>query len=313
MARNVNDWYTSVLYQLRGMPIENSRNGMVKSVDRPTLWTITSPTERVLFCPERKCNPYLHVMETVWMFAGCKDVEFLLPFSRQMGQYADDDGTINGAYGHRWRRHWDRDQIVWAINHLQEDPESRQCVIAMYDPKKDWVSHWKDRPCNTHIYLRVVNGRLDMTVCNRSNDAIWGMTGANAVHMTYLQELIAAGLKRPVGRYHVMTNNLHIYQHHWPMLDNPLTWDHYLDGIKPYPLLGKDETSVWEFLNECEHFVEFGPDGAYKTKWIKHVVVPMYEHYMCRLNRDYHSYDVEENLADDWRLAEVLWRSWNDN
>lgn len=313
MARNVNEWYTDVLSVLGHCGAESSRNGMVKTVPHPSLWTVSRPEERVLFNPDRMCNPYLHVMETVWMFAGANDVEFLLPFSKQMGQYAEPDGKINGAYGHRWRNHFQRDQIMSTIVELQRDPESRQAVISMYDPRQDHHAVWKDRPCNTHIYFRIVDGRLDMTVCNRSNDAVWGMTGANAVHMTYLQELIAAGLRVPVGKYHVMTNNLHIYQRHWTLLDSPKTYDHYRDAeVEPYALLGPNETSVWEFLNECEAFVLNDGEGYYKSSWINDVVIPMYEHYMCRLNGDKYSYDVDENMATDWRRAEILWREWHD-
>ena len=214
MAVNVNDWYTSALYTLRDGEIEKTRNGHVRTLQSPQLFTVQNPRERVLFHPKRNANPYLHVMETVWMFAGSNEVDFLLPFSKQMGEYAN-DGVVNGANGLRWRTHFNRDQIIGTIQELKERPDSRQAVIAMYDPSQDYSPHWKDRPCNTHIYFRVVNGKLDMTVCNRSNDVVWGMCGANAVHMTYLQELVASGIRRPVGRYHVMTNNLHIYEHHW--------------------------------------------------------------------------------------------------
>ena len=288
---------------------------MVKCFLEPTLWRVENPKQRVLFNPKRMCNPYLHVMETIWMFAGAKNVDFLLPFSKQMEVYAEPDGTINGAYGHRWRNYFHRDQIVGVIHELARYPNSRQAVIAMYDPTQDWKQGWKDRPCNTHIYFRVVGGCLDMTVCNRSNDAVWGMTGANAVHMTYLQELIAAGLNRPVGRYYVMTNNLHIYAHHWHLLRNPGNYDHYHDQtyVHPLPLLGEGETDIWEFLQECEAFLVNDTEGCYKSSWINGVVIPMYEHYMCRLNGDKDTYDTEETLATDWRLAEDLWREWHDN
>ena len=309
MARNVNDWYTDVLYSLKDCPREKTRNGWVKSAQGPTLWNVLRPMERVLFCPKRRANPYLHVMETVWMFAGANKVDFLLPFSKQMGQYAEKDGHINGAYGYRWRNHFGRDQIAGVITELETNPESRQAVMAMYDPRQDHSTHWKDRPCNTHVYFRVArDGRLDMTVCNRSNDVVWGMCGANAVHMTYLHELVARAIRHPIGIYHVMTNNAHIYEPMWGLLKQPATYDYYEDReAKPYPLL-HGEVDYYELLNECQMFVDFTTDGTYKSKWINGVVVPMYEHYMCRLNGDKVTYDINETLATDWRLAEEHWR-----
>ena len=315
MAHNINDLYTDVLYKLRGAPIEETRNGVVKTVQSPVCYTMNSPLERVLFCPQRKANPYFHIMEAVWMFAGEDDISFLLPFNSRMAEFAEPDGKVHGAYGHRWRNHFSMDQIGSVITVLQENHETRQAVIAMWDPNElDMSPHWKDRPCNTHLYFRVVGGKLDMTVCNRSNDVVWGMCGANIVHMTYLQELIATAIKIPVGRYHVMSNNIHIYQHHWHYLGRPMSLDYYEQAdVNPYPLLGGMESDWWEFLQECKIFVANGPDWAYSSKWLTEVVSPMYEHYTCRLNGDTMTYDTSETKATDWRLAEDHWREQHDN
>ena len=78
-------------------------------------------------------------------------------------------------------------------------------------------------------------------------------------------------------------------------------------------MLGRDETDVMEFLNECETFVANDQEGYYKSSWINEVVLPMYQHYMCRLNGDYLTYDTEETAATDWRLAEDHWRQTHDN
>jgi hypothetical protein len=107
---------------------------------------------------------------------------------------------------------------------LGKDPQNRQAVIAMWDPTvphpegggaQDLTGSWRDRPCNTHIYLRVrmdrVNRVLDMTVCCRSNDIIWGAYGANAVHFSVLQEYLAVRLGVQVGRMYQVSNNYHAY------------------------------------------------------------------------------------------------------
>ena len=317
VSKNVNTLYTDLLYKLRFAPIVNTRNGRAKALQEPIIFGSMNPTQRVLFNPLRKANPYLHVMETVWMFAGSKKVEWLAQFSKQMLNYAD-DGEINGAYGHRWRLHFNKDQIMWVIKELQRDGDSRQAVIAMYDPTVDQQAHWKDRPCNTHIYFRRVNNKLDMTVCNRSNDVVWGACGANAVHMTYLQELVARSLKWGVGNYYVMSNNLHIYEPHWPLLESPAPFDFYAESpinqtVYPYPLFGPNESDPWEFLNECEQFVANDSEGYYKSGWLNDVALPMYEHYVCRLNGDKDTYDMQETKATDWRLAEQLWKEWHSD
>ena len=313
MALNANDLYVDLLYKLRSAPMQNSRNGMVKSMLTPTLFYMENPTQRVLFNPQRKANPYFHVMETVWMLGGGKEVGWLAQFNKGITRYAEANGEINGAYGHRWRKEWGRDQITGVVDELIRDPQTRQAVINMYDPSVDYQDHWADRPCNTTIYFRFVNGALNMTVCNRSNDVIWGAVGANIVHMTYLHELVARAADMPIGTYYVLSNNLHIYQQHWDLMDNPQSHDHYHAALDttPYPILGENETLA-DLLLDCENFNKFQADGLYTTNWMNHVVLPMYEHYMCRLNGDYHTYDPKENHAKDWRLAESLWRKWHE-
>lgn len=105
--------------------------------------------------------------------------------------------------------------------------------------KKAWteVRASKDVCCNTNIYFmgrpiphplgagvlaedaaaygHAPQFSLEMTVCNRSNDLVWGMLGANVVHMSFLQEYMAAQLGWSVGKYHQITNNLHAYLARW--------------------------------------------------------------------------------------------------
>ena len=85
----------------------------------------------------------------------------------------------------------------------------------MWDPYVDpaWAEYGgKDVPCNTHMYPLVsVRGELDLTVCCRSNDMIWGAYGANAVHFSFVQEWLAARVGVPVGRLYQVSNNFHAY------------------------------------------------------------------------------------------------------
>ena len=149
----------------------------------------------------------------------------------------------------------------------------------MWDPVQDLDrGQFKDHPCNTHIYFRIREGQLTMTVCNRSNDVLWGMLGANVCHMTLLQELIANALRIPVGSYYVMTNNAHIY------MDNPKLRtiqqgspqpDLYeLDPTMLLPPLLNGE-SLQDFLSGSRAFCE-DPYGTTNIKWIDEVAKPMF-------------------------------------
>jgi hypothetical protein len=290
---------------------EASRNGDVLTLPYPLLLTIQNPTQRVVLCPKRDANPFFHVAETVWMFGGSQGVEFLTLFNKRMSEYSDDGVTFHGAYGHRWRHHFYRDQIADVIEQLAADPTTRRAVISMWDAEVDGVGNSKDYPCNTHVYFRVLSGALTMTVCNRSNDIVWGMLGANTVHLTYLHELIARAIGQPVGPYHVLTNNPHTY------LANPFTeqllglyaaTDGYTSrGLTPYPLLAPDEDySV--LLNDCKRAVMQPRDSTFKSSWMREVYGPIRDLWFGRRrNAPGWAQHLERVRATDWRAACQEW------
>lgn len=293
---------------------EQSRNGPVMTIQEPVELVLRNPTERVLFDSRRDANPFFHVMEVVWMFSGGSDVKWISQFNNQYKQYAEPNGQVWGAYGARWMDHFGpgwtdenpMNQIEAVIRVLLKDHTSRQAVIGMWDPSMDLEAEVRDLPCNTHIYLRIVNGRLNMTVCNRSNDMVWGALGANVVHMTYLQELIAAGVGIPVGVYRVLSNNLHVYKDREDvkkLWDTNYPVDYYLQGVKTYPLLHEGE-SVQHLLRDCQDMIDMPNAECFSTKWMQNVAFPMYKAYLDKERRNEW---IEKIAAEDWRLACQQW------
>jgi thymidylate synthase len=289
---------------------EESRNGPVLSFLAPFFLEIQNPTERVIFDPIRDANPFFHLMEFIWMMSGSNKAEWIAQFNKRYHNYAEPDGTVHGAYGHRWIRHFNAvDQIVAVTDQLKKDRTTRRAVLGMWDPRVDLEPH-ADLPCNTHIYLRVEGDALNMTVCNRSNDIIWGMLGANVVHMTLLQELIAHGSGLGTGSYMLMSNNAHVYTQ-LPKVEQILATrapvDPYTDGkVEPFPLMQPEE-EMKDMLMDCYDFVHT-TGTRYRTKWMNEVAVPMYLAW-------YHRKDggskidqfINKIQATDWRMACLDW------
>ena len=183
-VRNVNDAFSEVWHWLpKVSTTETSRNGPVMVADEPVITEYLCPTERILWNARRDANPVFHLMESLWMIAGADHVDWLSQFNSRMKEYAESDGRIHGAYGARWHL-----QIPGLIQMLKTKPDTRQAVLQMWDWTRDLFGDWKDRPCNTHIYFDRRHDALNMTVCCRSNDSLWGAYGANAVHFSMLQE-----------------------------------------------------------------------------------------------------------------------------
>lgn len=171
----------------------------------------THPTERVLFSAARDANPFFHFFESLWILAGRRDVGFLKQFNSKIGDYSDDGLTFHAPYGHRLRHHFKQDQLLGAIELLRSDPTTRRAVMSIWDPDEDLGTVSKDIPCNDMIFFKLRDGVLDMTVANRSNDAIWGAYGANAVQFSTIHEFVAGAVDARVGVYRQVSDSFHIY------------------------------------------------------------------------------------------------------
>ena len=269
---DINEAYTELhLVKQQFTEWEDTRNGRALVFNCPVIVTFSSPYRRVLFDPVRDANPFFHYMEAIWMLSGQQAVHFPSLFASNIKNYSDDGVVLHGAYGHRWRYHFDVDQVNEIIELLKKEPSSRRAVLTMWDPTHDLGVDSKDLPCNTHIYFRISQGDLHMTVCNRSNDMVWGMLGANVVHMSILQEFIAHTLSLNVGNYYQFTNNLHVYA------DWVLAFSHaHSRWYQNHPSFKKWWFSELTFdSEEAQYFIEDMGEGIYKTRILRDNALPM--------------------------------------
>lgn len=308
--RNVNHIFPRGLLYIREEGVaRDSRNGSTVEIFEPVAVTYLYADERVLFNKERDCNPFFHLFESLWMLAGRRDVEFVSRYNSRISQYSDDGITFHAAYGHRLRKHFLMDQLQLCINKLKENPDDRRVVLQLWDPI-DLNINAKDLACNVVMIPRIRDGYLDMTVMNRSNDYLWGMTGANVVHMSIIQEYIARMVGVELGHYTQISNCLHAYTdvEIWDRCkDTPLIQDdEYMRGeVEPYPLITEPE----EWDNDLTMWMHNPADENmhYSDPFFEFVAKPMaiaFKHHKennCGL--DY----VERIGATDWRLACYNW------
>lgn len=327
-ARNVQQALPTALDALRGSSVRReSRNGPVIMFPEPVTTVYARPAERVLFWASRDANPFFHLMESLWMLGGRNDVEYVARYVERMRTFSDDGVTLHGAYGYRWRVHFEYDQLVTIINALKANPDCRRQVLSMWDARADLGRQGKDLPCNLQAIFQVASdGRLDMMVTNRSNDMIWGAYGANAVHFSYLHEYVARSIGVEQGVYRQVSANFHVYE---AVLDQvrgladeapggflpaDLHWkdrDPYASGaVEPFPLMSTPRES-WDgellmFLNE--------PDAVgFRDPFFRRVAIPMSRAHAAFRDRgnpnrfDDALLELDNVAATDWKLAAVEW------
>lgn len=340
IANNVNVAYSAALHWLRTAGVrETSRNGPVIVSPEPVLTTYLHPRERVLFSPLRDANPFLHFFEALWMLAGRNDVTFPAQFAPQMLKYSDDGKTLHGAYGCRWRKWFGYDQLSQLAMELKSNPDTRRAVLTMWDggaysyeannqdfgeygDLRQAISGGKDVPCNTHAYLDCRGGKLNLTVVQRSGDAVWGTFGANAAHFSVLQEFLAAWVGVPVGVYRHFTNNLHLYPEVFKTdlfaaAEDAEAHNYYpcyikdkgkpAEPVEPYPLVSVPiadwEEDLRQFLKE-----PLNDDYNYNDKFFSTVAYPMYAAWAERKTKQGTGLEWAGKIAAfDWRVACEEW------
>lgn len=339
VARNVNDAYRAGLTYLTqyGFPVA-SRVGPVIRALGPVTTVYRDPCERVLFSAQRNANPFFHLFEALWMLNGQNDVETLDHILPSFKQFSDDGQTYHGAYGYRWR-HWpsrpwtveqDFDQLKRIIAILRRNPDDRRAVLAMWDPVRDLDHVSNDIPCNDLIKFEIVQYALTMQVYNRSNDVVLGCYGANAVHMSILQEYIAAMVGVAVGTYFQISGNYHAY------LEAPYALDSYVPfrdsnppnpyehapgdsgtPIQPYPLVN-DPVAFDEELALVMRMIHSRTyhrmPVRVKNRFFERVAQPMYRAFIMYKE---HSIDhaiqfladsqTESGFDIDWLVAGQQW------
>lgn len=336
-ARNVNDALMKGVQLLHeGGRMQDSRVGSTIEYPEPVCTVYERPLERVLFDAKRDANPFFHLMEALWMLAGRRDVAWLVRFNRRMAEYSDDGVVFNAAYGFRWRNHFNlaaahgqeyRDQLNTIVRLLKADPDSRRAVLQIWDAAADLGVNSKDLACNTQAMFKIRDGRLHMTVCNRSNDIIWGCYGANAVQFSILLEYMAARIGVPPGVYRQVSDSYHAYVDVWPKVSDiaeRYSGNPYESGeVSVYPLVADPEA----FDAELEYWFENPPDafdlerwqeevasGKWRNPFFIEVATPIYQAWFAykHKKREEARQWIRACAASDWARAGLEWleRRW---
>jgi len=337
-SRNVAEALIRGLYHLHIDGIsQESRNGPVVRSPGTVVTVLARPEERVLFYPWRDANPFFHFYESLWMLAGRNDIAPLTRYVARMAEYSDNGVTQNAAYGHRWRHattispHYggpivgERDQLDAIIKELRENKRSRQCVLQIWDHDRDLGTQTKDHACNLAVTFQIdVHDRLEAVIFCRSNDAIWGCHGANAVHFSVLQEYVARSISAPIGKMIQVSVNYHAYEQVFNKTHDAMrlaegdnTVEPYRRGdVAPYPLMSVPredwDNDVKNFITDDGRTPEIDARGFndhffQKVAW---PIVQAHDIYKDHTGPDRFTaaiWILQNCVATDWRRACIEW------
>ncbi|MCX2522738.1 thymidylate synthase [Larsenimonas rhizosphaerae] len=191
--------------------ISSSRIGDVFDLG-PVCFELDSNVINFPLLQGRGLNPFFLFAEAAWVIDGRDELDILRYYLDGYGAYSDDGMKLNGAYGYRIKHSFGFDQLVSAIEELKKTPDSRRVVVSLYSPVDlKAASSSKDIPCNLSVLLKLRNGKLDMTVFNRSNDIYKGVP-YNLFIFQFIQFYVAEALNVPLGVQRHVSDSLHLYK-----------------------------------------------------------------------------------------------------
>jgi thymidylate synthase len=158
--------------------------------------------------------PGIGAVEACQLLAGISTPKLVVAIGPQFKNYSEDNGLFHGAYGLRTV-----DQYGPVVERLKNDPDSRQAVVTIWDPKLDLLPNKKDYPCTILHQFRIRDNKLNMSVYMRSND-VWLGAAYDFFQFTRVQIAMASVLGIKPGKYTHHVGSLHIYEQHYDMAEN---------------------------------------------------------------------------------------------
>lgn len=158
----------------------------------------------------RRLSPHIPFADTIWQMMATTDLSWLNTYAAFIWGPYSDDGHLSKAYGSRWW--WQLDLVV---DHLKNDPTSRQVYMSTWDPAQDLTTGPRSPmpPCLIGLQFKIAADRLETTVYSRSCDIIVGLPH-DLMNMCFLTHLVANELGIRAGQVHFMFADLHLYDMH---------------------------------------------------------------------------------------------------
>ncbi len=215
MTRNITDSLLEILKEIDENGEVIIARGQEQREVLSKLTKIERPYERFLVLPGRNNNVFAQIAETAWVLAGRDDLSFLSHYLPRASDFSDDGKTWRAAYGPRIRRWGGQiDQVKEVVERLREDPFTKRAVASIFDPSSDFIET-RDVPCNNWLQFIQREGKLDLHVTVRANDAIWGFSGINFFEWSVLHEIVACSLGWELGTLSWYVGSFHVYARHY--------------------------------------------------------------------------------------------------
>lgn len=208
------------------------------------------------------------IYELLWFLSGDTNVRYLNDNGVSIwDEWADQQGNLGPIYGHQWRRYRglesasvaagelalvEVDQVARLVDDIRNSPDSRRMIVSAWNPVD--VPHMALPPCHTLWQVRIIDGRLNLQLYQRSADMFLGVPFNIASYALLLVMLSHVTGYEP-GVFVHSIGDAHIYANHVDQVKLQLSRD-----IRPLPTveITRPVNSLFDF--QYSDFVFHGYD-----------------------------------------------------
>ncbi len=205
-------WYATLAALLQSASKRTSRDG--DTIEMTSFQgIITDPSKCWVHNSRRAASPFYAAGEILWYASGSDDIKDITPYAPSYARHAELNGCAYGAYGRRLK--YDKSLVTAAVKALKEAPDSRRCVVSLWQPFDLVAGHGpdakKDVPCTLSWQFMIRDGALEMIVTMRSND-VWLGLPYDAFWNCTVQRIVANELGVKLGSYTHQVGSMHLYE-----------------------------------------------------------------------------------------------------
>ncbi len=175
------------------------------------------------------------IHELLWFLSGDTNISYLRDNGVSIwDEWADDSGDLGPIYGHQWRRFSaqpgisaraqdippEADQIGTLMRAIESTPDSRRLIVSGWNPLQ--VKEMALPPCHTMWQVRILAGKLNLQLYQRSGDMFLGVP-FNIASYALLTHMIAHVAGYEVGEFIHTLGDAHIYNNHLDQVRLQLT------------------------------------------------------------------------------------------
>lgn len=219
-------------YQMRfdlsaGFPAITTKKLAWKAVVGELLWMLEGSTDerRLAELTHGKHRAELAGKSTIWTANADAQGKTL---GYVNNKYVKELGPV---YGAQWRKFngiansdYGEDQISGIINLLRTNPDSRRIILSAWNPNQ--LHEMALPPCHYAAQFRVVNGKLNCMLTQRSGDSFLGIP-FNIASYSLLTHIFARECNLDVGNFIHSIGDAHIYHNHFDQVKEQLTREEY--------------------------------------------------------------------------------------